>query len=349
MNVDGTGVTRLTNDSATDSAPNWSPDGSKIAFETNRDGNFEVYVMNADGSGLLNLTSNSASDRQPSWSPDGTQIAFQSNRDGNFEIYKMDADGGWPTRLTNSPGADVNPDWAAINPHVGYARPRGATPLRASLVPAFRQCTAPNETHGAPLTAPSCNEINPATNNIYAPQTSTHLTVGAPDSNGAAANSVSSVLLRVMPGVPTTSTDEADVKLTVSASDIRCYLNSSESFCGELNTSGGNDYAGSLEGRLLLRITDKQNPASPDGLGFGTVQDASISYELPCSETLNTSVGSLCLLDTTLDSLVPGIVAESARAIWELGAVQVYDGGGDGDGSTANDNGLLLDQGVFVP
>jgi len=142
-------VTRLTTDLATDAAPNWSPDGTKIAFETNRDGNFEVYVMNLDGTGLVDLSNNAASDRQPAWSPDGTRIAFQSNRDGNFEIYSMNPEGTDQTRLTNSPGADVNPDWGPR--FVEYPRPKGATPLRVSFVPAYQQCTAPNRTHGAPL------------------------------------------------------------------------------------------------------------------------------------------------------------------------------------------------------
>ena len=82
-------VGNLTNNAATDLYPSWSPDGTKIALETNRDGNNEIYVMNADGSNLTNLTNNAATDRTPSWSPDGTKIAFETNRDGNNEIYVM--------------------------------------------------------------------------------------------------------------------------------------------------------------------------------------------------------------------------------------------------------------------
>src|SRR2546422_3055032 len=93
-----------------------SPDGSKILFETNRDGNWEVYVMNADGSGPLNLSNNPASEdpdwTAPAWSPDGSKIAFRSDRDGNLEIYVMNADGSGVTRLTSAPGADWNPAWS---------------------------------------------------------------------------------------------------------------------------------------------------------------------------------------------------------------------------------------------
>ncbi len=77
----------------------WSPDGTKIAFTSDRDGNFEIYVMNADGRNPTRLTSDPATDNFPAWSPDGTKIAFDSRRDGNFEIYVMNADGTNPTRL----------------------------------------------------------------------------------------------------------------------------------------------------------------------------------------------------------------------------------------------------------
>ncbi len=69
MNADGSGVTRLTNNADADRHPAWSPDGAKIAFTSNRDGNPDIYVMNADGSGLTNLTNDSAVDYAPTWSP----------------------------------------------------------------------------------------------------------------------------------------------------------------------------------------------------------------------------------------------------------------------------------------
>ena len=61
--------TNLTNDSGTDFYPAWSPDASKIAFSTSRDGNDEVYVMDADGHNPTNLGNDSASDSMPAWSP----------------------------------------------------------------------------------------------------------------------------------------------------------------------------------------------------------------------------------------------------------------------------------------
>jgi len=69
MNADGSGVTQLTSDSATEGRPAWSPEGTKIAFASTRDGNWEIYVMNVDGSGVTRITDNPASDTWPSWSP----------------------------------------------------------------------------------------------------------------------------------------------------------------------------------------------------------------------------------------------------------------------------------------
>ena len=66
---------------------------AQIAFSSNREGNYEIYVMNADGGNQQRLTNNPHADWSPSWSPDGKRIAFSSDRDGASEIYVMDADG----------------------------------------------------------------------------------------------------------------------------------------------------------------------------------------------------------------------------------------------------------------
>ena len=112
MDADGSDQTNLTNDPEFDYFPEWSPDGKRIAFTSDRDGIVpEIYVMDADGSDQTNLTNNPAIDQAPAWSPDGTKIAFHSRRDGNYEIYVMDADGGDQTRLTHSDGtSDHRPD-----------------------------------------------------------------------------------------------------------------------------------------------------------------------------------------------------------------------------------------------
>jgi TolB protein len=121
MNAAAIVQTNLTNAAGNDENPVWSPDETRLAFVSTRDGDAEIYVMNADGSGQINLTNHPADDTNPAWSPDGTWIAFQSTRDEpefwdclscNYEIYVMNADGSGQTRLTNNSADDILPVWA---------------------------------------------------------------------------------------------------------------------------------------------------------------------------------------------------------------------------------------------
>lgn len=86
--------------------PAASPENGSIAFDSIRDGDYEIFKMNADGTSETALTNDPASDRYPIYSPNGTKIAFQSTRDGNSEIYLMNFDGSNPTRLTNNSAID---------------------------------------------------------------------------------------------------------------------------------------------------------------------------------------------------------------------------------------------------
>src|SRR5207248_2689884 len=128
MDPDGLALSRLTNNTAPDSSPSWSPDGRHIAFASMRDGNSEIYVMNADGSAPTRLTDNPAVDREPSWSPDGQRIAFSSTRDGNSEIYVMNADGSAPTRLTNNSAFDNAPTWSPDGTRIAFRSTRDLPP-----------------------------------------------------------------------------------------------------------------------------------------------------------------------------------------------------------------------------
>lgn len=103
------GLTNVTNSLANDDLPSWSPDGTKIAFTSNRDGPGDIYVMNMDGSGIKRLTDTPAVETSSAWSPDGTKIVFDSVRDGNREVYIMNSDGSDQTRLTFNPTVDAGP------------------------------------------------------------------------------------------------------------------------------------------------------------------------------------------------------------------------------------------------
>jgi TolB protein len=123
-NVDGTADRALTSDDFTDDQPSWSPDGSRLAFTSVRDGNSDIYVMNADGSNVVRLTNDPNPDDRPAWSPDGTRIAFVSTRAGNADIFVMNADGSGVTRLTSSDSSDTDPAWSPDGRRMAFTSTR---------------------------------------------------------------------------------------------------------------------------------------------------------------------------------------------------------------------------------
>jgi hypothetical protein len=206
----------------------------------------------------------------------------------------------------------------------GYVRPRSASPVQTALVPAYEPCTAANRVHGPPLEHPSCNPPS---------QTSSNVTVGTPDANGEAANSVGSFRYAVRVGNPATPEDEADVALNFQLSDVR--------LAGTLA-----DYTGELQPRPTIRITDRRSgPATNES---ATVEDLALPATVPCVATPQASTGAVCNLTTTLDALTPGLVRESARSVWELAQIEVLDGGADGDVDTPG-NEVFARQGIFIP
>ncbi|MEI6179300.1 MAG: hypothetical protein WCP31_00985 [Chloroflexales bacterium] len=129
-----------------DKNPTWSPDGSKLALQSNRMGNYDIYIMNADGSGQTRLTDNPADDTEPAWSPivgisglptplpptpESTavqgptgRIAFTASIDGNNEIFVMNANGMASVNVTNSPADDYDPTWSPDGSQLAFTSKR---------------------------------------------------------------------------------------------------------------------------------------------------------------------------------------------------------------------------------
>jgi hypothetical protein len=106
----------LTSEDGRDLAPTWSPDGARIAFQSSREGNPDVWIMNADGTGLRQLTTSGAAEGEPAWSPDGKQIAYV--RSG--QIWVMGANGSDQRQLTSGPGEHEWPAWSRDGRRIAF-------------------------------------------------------------------------------------------------------------------------------------------------------------------------------------------------------------------------------------
>ncbi len=225
-----------------------------------------------------------------------------------------------------------------------HPRPKGATPFRASVVPAYNACATPNRTHGTPLAFPSCNP--PV-------QSSTSLTVGSPDANGAAANSVGFIRIAVIAGAPGPPED-SDVSIVSNATDIRC--KAGVAACGSANAADGADYTGEVQGNAQIRIIDHWNAVAPGGgPDAATMIDIPFPVNAPCTATGSTAIGSTCAVTTTANAVIGGpgpwadpAVKDTKRAIVQISQLQVTDGGTDGVVATTP-NTLFGVQGIFIP
>jgi Tol biopolymer transport system component len=309
-----------------DFAPNWSPSGDRLTYGEfildlclDGDSAYAVETVNVDGTDERPVWSQweGCGLGPPVWSPNGSRIAFSY-----CGLRAMNADGSGSTFVDSSCCLAGDPDWQPlpVNTPSSYARPKGASPSYISLVPAYAACSAANRTHGAPLAHGSC----------AAPvRASSNLTVGSPDANGKIANSLGFIQLITQLGTPG-GPDDSDVALGTQVKSV-------------YNASGLTDYAGSLEARLTIRLTDKQAGVSSTAVEFP------LSFAVPCTATADPNTGSTCTLISSADALQPGLVPEGQRSIWALDQAKVYDGGADGDAGTSTDNQLFQTQGVFVP
>jgi hypothetical protein len=236
----------------------------------------------------------------------------------------------WSIRATVSAGL-VGIAVAVTPAHATHARPKGATPFSAPLVTAYDPCSSANRMHAAPLAAPSC--APPVRPTAYS-------TVGTPDSNGAPAQSVGSVRMKVLLGPP------ADVLETVDLTDVRC--TSSTAICGAANDAGLPDFKGLVRAIQTIRITDHgSGPGFEGGTEPATMSEIPFYVDGSCAAT-DSTIGAHCTASSTWNAVVPNAFVAGRREVIALGPVQLFDSGPDNRLETA-DNFLLASQGLFVP
>jgi hypothetical protein len=165
-------------------------------------------------------------------------------------------------------------------------------------------------------------------------QASDYLELGTPDANGYPANSTGQVQFAAKPGDPSTPADEADVGIKVGISDVRD------------RTRDADPYVGEIQVAPVLRITDRGNGSGTSFTDAATGMDVPFNFGVACVPM--PPAGSRCATTTTADAILPGMVSESDRTVWQVQRVDVFDGGPDSLAATA-DNTLFETQGLFVP
>ena len=143
MAADGSRQRKLSHNPTSDYSPAWSPDGTTIAFASDRDGDpNEIYLIDADGSNQVRVTDNPGIDEYPTWSPDGAQIAFHCtmggvnpNGTGDFEICVINRDGTDLQRITDTPGENTQPTWSPDGQWIAFESNRLGWPSLPTVTP----------------------------------------------------------------------------------------------------------------------------------------------------------------------------------------------------------------------
>jgi lipase/uncharacterized protein/lipase (class 2) len=263
-----------------------------------------------------------------------------------------------------------------------YEHPIGASPLRVALVPAFRGCEAENVNgaHGAPLSFGSCNPPALASSTArLGPGSIGYANLLACNASAAAANCGQAGLVkpdlrltanlrdvRCIRNVPAGCSPGADYDpssgsgpyTSVCTTAVNCNNTGlAEPYCAESETSSTDCLAGADLTEVFelpgagqgegLRLTDTYSGAAGDIPA--TVVDTGFPVPIDCLATpSNNSLGSTCGVNTSANALVPGVVRDGDKAIWQLGEIQVLDSGPDGERGNSDDERLAV-QGIYVP
>jgi hypothetical protein len=298
---------------ALDAEPGQPNSGTIVALDSI--GSFGARPVNANGDFM---------DFDGADLPNGPDITTRG-------MLVRDGDGGVQKRyyVNVYPALTVTGSLAPGNPP-SVEHPAGASQLTVALVPNLRQtinatqCAArggAESTHGAPLSFTSCDP--PA----YVPGTQARL---GPLGQGNAS-------LTVIPGDTVTPADEADVAISITASDVRAI-------------AGGGDYAPNASGADVTlverwRLSDADNGASSDP---ATTVDFDFPVGADCVASADPARGSTCSASTTADSVMPGSIVEGKDMVVQVHRVRVDDSGANGTPNDADDR-AFAQQGIFVP
>jgi hypothetical protein len=304
-----------------------SENGSRVFFETDErlvpedtDTQYDVYERHAGATTLISTgpaDDGSARGEYIGTSSDGAHVVFKT-RDA---LVAGDTD-----------NCVAGGCYDLYDTSVAYPTPQAATQVNVSLVPTFLQCgtgaNPANGQHSPPLSQRACLPAKPGSNvALFGPQ------------------SVGNAQLTVVPGNPDTTADEADVAIALNLTDIQ-------------NLSGGGDYNPNPTGTDLtmtarLRLTDLAN-CSPSGCSgpyqrtAATSADNDFPVAIDCVSTPDPSVGSSCVLNTSIDAVQPGAIVENRQTVTQIFRLRLNDSGVDTVRGTADDR-IFSTQGFYIP
>ncbi len=121
--IDGTAVTQLTSDPANEVMPNFSPDGRRVAFASDKAGNWDIYIIDIEGGQAVQVTNSPAHEIHPSWSPDGKRLVYSTlgQQSGQWELVVVDVDNPATRRFV---GYGLFPSWSPVDNRIAFQRAR---------------------------------------------------------------------------------------------------------------------------------------------------------------------------------------------------------------------------------